>query len=852
MKNLKINHKIIFILSITLVIFIGVSVYSVIQVNKLYDLQKEVVKRSSDAIIMQKGGSMGHALYLVIAGAQLNKNLTTTEREWSEITEGLKSDFELMKKIVDSDEEKELLKEAVEVKEELIVLFEDEMLPLLKKKRTNKINATLKQLDTKINRKIEELEEPLIKIRELLEADNFKADKAYGESSASIVKMLIIACIIAVLISLLLVILVSSNIKKVINGIIGQTKLLTRAAFEGNLRYRLNPEETNNEFRDIVVGFNETLDTLTKPIDLAVEYVAEIAQGEIPQLIDEEYHGDFNTLKLNLNTCINNLDGLIQEINQISDAAIQGRYNERADANIHQGNYGEIVSSLNSILDTFAKQLDSIAIPVMIIDKEYNIQYMNEFGAQLVKSSKTSLVNQKCYNHFKTEDCNTSNCALARAMASGQTISSETISKAGGGKADIYYTGNPIRDKNNNIIGAIEFISDQTVQKNALRTAEKLNKFQKVEVDKLSTMIERLSVGNLNSYYKVEEYDETTKETALDFTKIGNALERLKESTLEIIYNAKKIANGDLTAKVKKRSENDELSISLSEMISALNNIVHEVNIAADYVATGSGQMSESANSIASGANEQAASTEEVSTSFEQMMANIQQNLINAKTTEKSAKKAAEDIKVSNENVFKTVEAMRTIAEKIVIISDIAEKTDLLAINAAIEAARAGEHGEGFAVVAAEVRKLAEQSQHAAIEINEVSKASVGIAEQSGKQLAEVVPSIEKTAELVRDIVHASEEQEIGIRQVNTAMGELADVTQQNTANAEELSAGSEELASQSEQLKESMSFFTLDNEMKKMKRKKFFANSTGQVEFKKSRANLQEEDTTEDDFESF
>ena len=853
MKNLKINHKIIFILSMTLVIFVGVCVYSVVQVNKLHYLHEAVAKRGEDALVLQEGGLMGHKLYLIIANAQIIKDLSATDREWVKLMEELKVDFALMEKVVDTEKEKELLAEATKAKNKLIAIFEDDMLPLLKRKETAKIKNRIKELDTEIGNKIIELEEPLIKITSLFKEDNNEADKQYNESSASIIKMLIIACSLAVIISIVLLVFVSLNIRKIIKGIIEQTRLLTNAAFEGNLSFRANPEDTNKEFQDIIWGFNETLDMLTEPINLAADYVAEIAKGEIPELITKEYRGDFNNLKLNLNTCINNLSGLIDEMEQTSGAAIKGLYNQRADASLHQGQYGEIVSSLNLIIDTFSKQLDAIATPVMIIDKEYNIQYMNEFGAQVLKSSKESLVNQKCYNHFKTGDCNTANCALSRAMASGQTASSETIAQPNGNNIDIFYTGNPVRDKNNNIIGAIEFVSDQTAQKNALRTAKKLNTFQKGEVDKLSTMIEGLSIGDLSMNYSIAEFDDDTKSTANDFTKIGKALERLKESTLNIIYNAKKIAHGDLTVTLKSRSENDELSISLSEMIAALNNIVHEVNMAADYVATGSNQMSESANSIASGANEQAASTEEVSTSFEQMMANIQQNLSNAKITETNAKQAADDIKVSNESVFETVEAMKTIAEKIEIISDIAEKTDLLAINAAIEAARAGEHGEGFAVVAAEVRKLAEQSQQAAIEINQVSKKSVSIAEQSGKQLAKIVPSIEKTAELVREIVHASEEQEIGIRHVNTAMGQLADVTQQNTANAEELSSGSEELASQAEQLREAMEFFTLEKELKRQKRKKLSEMNGGKerINYKKNKIEM-DEGLAEEEFENF
>ena len=338
-----------------------------------------------------------------------------------------------------------------------------------------------------------------------------------------------------------------------------------------------------------------------------------------------------------------------------------------------------------------------------------------------------------------------------------------------------------------------------------------------------------------------------------DHKAMQDAVNGVQQWLREMVDIIAQIAEGDLSVKINMLSNEDELSETLQQMTLSLQSVVNEVNVASDYVAAGSNQMSESANSIASGANQQAASAEEVSSSFEQMLANVQNNLNNAKTTEASARSAAENIKMSNKSVFETVEAMKTIAEKITIISDIAEKTDLLAINAAIEAARAGEHGEGFAVVAAEVRKLAEQSQRAAIEINTVSKSSVGIAEQSGKQLAEIVPDIEKTAELVRDIVLASEEQEIGISQVNNAMTQLSDVIQQNTANAEELSSGSEELASQAEQMKEAMEFFTLSDEVNKSQRKKpaKVINTKEKPKAKKTRINLKSE-TSEEEFEGF
>jgi methyl-accepting chemotaxis protein len=145
------------------------------------------------------------------------------------------------------------------------------------------------------------------------------------------------------------------------------------------------------------------------------------------------------------------------------------------------------------------------------------------------------------------------------------------------------------------------------------------------------------------------------------------------------------------------------------------------------------------------------------------------------------------------------------------IIDDIAYQTNLLALNAAIEAARAGEHGKGFAVVAAEVRKLVERSQVAAREIGELSSGSVELAEKAGRLLDAMVPSINKTSDLVQEISAASEEQASGVGQINSAMNQLNQITQQNASSSEELAATSEELSSQAEQLQQTMSFFKIE-----------------------------------------
>jgi len=280
---------------------------------------------------------------------------------------------------------------------------------------------------------------------------------------------------------------------------------------------------------------------------------------------------------------------------------------------------------------------------------------------------------------------------------------------------------------------------------------------------------------------------------------------------------AQRIAEGDLTASidVQQKDEIGQLAEALRIMIQKLRDIVSNIQAGADNIAAASQQMSEGAQTLSQGASEQASSVEEVSSSMEEMASNIQQNTDNARQTEKISTASAGGVKKGNESSKLAVEAMKTIAEKIKIINDIAFQTNILALNAAVEAARAGEHGRGFAVVASEVRKLAERSKVAADEIDSLSARGVKVSEEAGKQLSEMVPEIEKTAKLVQEIAAASMEQNAGSDQINNAIQQFGQVVQENAAAAEEMATSAEELASQAEQLKDVISYFTLGNSTK-------------------------------------
>ncbi|MFA6444668.1 MAG: carbonic anhydrase family protein, partial [Sterolibacterium sp.] len=250
----------------------------------------------------------------------------------------------------------------------------------------------------------------------------------------------------------------------------------------------------------------------------------------------------------------------------------------------------------------------------------------------------------------------------------------------------------------------------------------------------------------------------------------------------ESVGAANSLAEGDLTIKIEVDStdETGQLKQAMKSMAEKLAHIIGEVNTASDALNNAAGQVSQTAQSLSQSSSEQAASVEETTASIEEMTASINQNTENAKVTDGMASKSAVEAAEGGSAVKDTVEAMKQIAGKIGIIDDIAYQTNLLALNAAIEAARAGEHGKGFAVVAAEVRKLAERSQVAAQEIGQLASSSVGMAEKAGKLLDEMVPSIKKTSDLVQEIAAASQEQSAGVGQINGAMGQLNQATQQN------------------------------------------------------------------------
>jgi len=443
-----------------------------------------------------------------------------------------------------------------------------------------------------------------------------------------------------------------SKMKDTITNMLGDVHELIDAVQNGDLKTRGETEKFTGGWSDLVRAINDLIEAFVKPIMMTSEYVEKIALGDIPEKIEEEYRGDFNVIKNNLNFCIDAIDRLVVDTKSLVNSAIEGQLETRADPEPHKGDYKAIVSGIN-------QTLDAVIAPVQ--------------EAQAV--------------------------------------------------------------------------------------------------------LEKMAAGDLS--------DEMKGQYKGDYAKIKNAL------------------NGTL---------------------SALNDLLYQVDVAADQVNSGAGQVSSASQALSQGATEQASSLEETSSSMMQVGSQTKLNAENAAQANQlsnSAKSAAEQ---GNAHMKGMLDAMQEINEKsaevqkiVKAIDDIAFQTNLLALNAAVEAARAGVHGKGFAVVAEEVRNLAQRSATAAKETTDLIDSNVQsvdkgamIADKTAQALGEITEGVTKVSDLIDEIASASKEQDQAVEQITEALGQIDQVTQSNTASAEESAAASEELSGQAEALRRMLKQFTL------------------------------------------
>jgi methyl-accepting chemotaxis protein len=562
-----------------------------------------------------------------------------------------------------------------------------------------------------------------------------------------------------------------NNVAVVVQSLQKELLRLVEASKEGQLSERGKPEQFQGAYAEIVRGVNTMLDAILLPISEGNRILVQVSNGKIDELISQTYKGDHEKMKQAINTVAVVLQGLQKELQRLTEASREGQLSDRGKPEQFQGAYAEIVRGVNNMLD-------AILLP---------IGEGNRILAQVSNGKIDELISQTYKGDHEKMKQAINNVAIVLQDLHKELARLTDASNAG----KLAERGHPDRFRGAyaEIVSGVNAILDAVI----------------TPLNHAAHMVEQISKGDIPSPITDTRHG--------DFNALKDNLNTLITAMNDITAAAEEIANGNLTVTIRERSPQDKLMQALSSMVSGLTQTVIDIRAIAGEVSAASQSISTASVQVSKGASSQAAAAEEASSSMEEMSSNIKQNADNAQQTDKIANKSAKDAQESGKSVLEAVSAMKEIANKISIIEEIARQTNLLALNAAIEAARAGEHGKGFAVVAAEVRKLAERSQKAAAEINQLSANTLKVSEKSGEMLDKLVPDIQRTAELVQEITAASKEQDTGAEQINKALQQLEQVIQQNASASEEMASTTEELTGQSDQLVSALSFFHTGDE---------------------------------------
>jgi len=606
-----------------------------------------------------------------------------------------------------------------------------------------------------------------------------------------------------------------NNCIDVMNGLLIETNNLIKATQEGKLDTRGNSTAFTGDWSTLIDGVNKLIDSFVSPINVTAEYINRISKGDIPEKITDTYKGDFNEIKNNLNNCIDVMNGLLIETNNLIKATQEGKLDTRGNSTAFTGDWSTLVNGINKLIDAFvspinvtAKYIDRISkgdIPEKITDT-----YKGDFN-----EIKNNLNN--CIDNVKAMviDAN----MLSKAATEGRLDTRADATKHSGDFKKI-------------VEGINELIEAMVIP-----------------IKEVTSVMSQISRGNLevpiNGQYKGE--------FGVLAVSVNNTEEYLKGVVGEISEIIGEISRGNLVLEnVKEFNGNfKSISTSLNTIIDSLNSVLSDINAASDQVYTGANQVSYGSQGLAQGATEQASAIEELTSSITEVAAQTRENATNANQAKDLALNVKENAEVGNRHMNEMLKSMSEINESsaniskiIKVIDEIAFQTNILALNAAVEAARAGQHGKGFAVVAEEVRNLAARSANAAKETTALIEGSIKksekgteIANNTAKALDEMVDGVSKAAKLVAEIAASSDEQATRISQINLGIEQVSQVVQTNSATAEESAATSKELSTQAELLKGMVSNFKLKNnksmrsntESKNYKNRQYYTNQNNE-----------------------
>ncbi len=456
--------------------------------------------------------------------------------------------------------------------------------------------------------------------------------------------------------------------------------------------------------------------------------------------------------------------------------------------------------------------LDNVNTNAMVADSDFNIVYMNESVQNMMLAAEADL--KKQLPNFDAKnllgqniDIFHKNPAHQRNLLSHLNDTFRTQIQVGGRTFGLI--ANPVFNEAKEKIGAVVEWEDRTIE---------------VAVEhEIDHLVDNALKGNLAVRIGEEGKEGFYKTLAQGLNKLVGIADDVVNDTAEVLDA---MAHGDLTKTIDKEYQGafGKLKQDANATVEKLTEIISQIRESADTVTTGASEIAQGNADLSQRTESQASSLQETASSMEQMTSAVKQSAENASQANTLAAEAKDKAQSGGQVVDRAVKAMEEInsssnkiSDIIGVIDEIAFQTNLLALNAAVEAARAGEQGRGFAVVAGEVRSLAQRSAGAAKEIKDLIRDSVEkvdsgtqLVNESGETLAAIVSSVEKVSSMVNDIASTAHEQTNGIDQVNIAVSQMDEMTQQNAALVEEASAAGEAMADQARNMMKLMEFFSI------------------------------------------